>query len=775
MRVGLLLSTLGALTLASAARPDSPPPDPAELAFFESKVRPVLVARCQKCHSSAAKKQRGGLLLDSRSAILQGGDSGPAAVAGKPDDSLLVKAVRYHADAPHMPPSGKLPEREVAVLEEWVRRGVPYPNAAAVAATKTHDIEKGRQFWSFQPLREVAPPAVRLKDWPRQRIDAFVLAAMEQHGLSPSAEADRRSLIRRVTFDLIGLPPAPDDVEAFVGDTSPNAYERLVERLLASPQHGERWARFWLDLVRYADVTEQWADCKGAAWLYRDWVVKALNDDLPYDVFVQRQLASDLMPGATPADRAALGFLGLGPTYWKELKLDHNAIRTVVAEEWEERIQALGGAFLGLTLACARCHDHKFDPVTQKDYYALAGVFASVRQVDRPLVADDIAHTAREARVTVKHLESEIDKLQKTKPVPPDALVKVVEWKRQIGELRKTPHFDDPLVPAVEETSLHVVPDGPHRTKLEYRPGAAQDVAMQVRGNPAVSGPVVPRRFLEVLSAGEPKPFTQGSGRLELARAIVTDGGPLAARVIVNRVWAHHFGRGLVDTPSDFGSQGSRPSHPELLDDLAARFVAGGWSLRWLHREIVLSAAYRQGSAHEAKKAALDPDNRWLGRANRRRLEVEAWRDAMLAVGGTLDPTRGGPSLELGDANNRRRTLYGTVRRRELSDVLRLHDFPDPVTHSSGRVPTTTPLQQLFTLNSPFLRQQATALAERLKKEAPGGTEERVRRAYLLLYGRPATERQVRLATEFLTPESDAAWLQYAQALLMSNEFLFVD
>jgi hypothetical protein len=581
-------------------------------------------------------------------------------------------------------------------------------------------IAEGRKFWSFQPLRPQTPPAVRAADWPRRRLDAFVLGGLEQHGLAPSPAASRQVLIRRVTFDLIGLPPAPEEVEAFVNDQSPDAYERLVERLLASPQHGERWARFWLDLARYADVTESWAEARGQSWLYRDWAVRAVNEDLPYDQFVQRQLAADLIPDLPASERAALGFLGLSPTYWKELKLAPDVIKTVVAEEWEERIQTITGTFLGLTVACARCHDHKFDPITMHDYYALAGVLASTRQVDRRVPC---------------------------------------------GEgLEK--------VPAVEDAALDVLPDGPHKTKVEYRSGEAQDVAMQLRGNPTTVGPVVPRRFLAVLSPGEPKPFTQGSGRLELARAVVTEGGPLAARVVVNRVWKHHFGSGLVATPSDFGAQGSRPTHPELLDDLAGRFVASGWSLKWLHREIVLSATYRQACAapHPA-----DPDNRWLGRMNRRRLEVEAWRDAMLAVTGELSPALGGPAVDLNNPRNNRRTLYGVVKRRELNDLLRLHDFPDPTTHCPGRIATTTPLQQLYTLNSPFVQQQATALARRLEREAPT-TEARVQRAYRLLYGRPATEGQVKLAVAFLGEKpTAAAWQQYAQVLLGSNEFLFVD
>ena len=702
----LLLGTVLPASLVAA----DPAPSPADREFFEKRVRPLLVERCFECHS--AKKQRGGLRLDSRVAVLKGGDTGSAVVPGKPEASLLVRAIGYGDENLQMPPKGKLAERDAAVLMEWVRRGLPFPDAATTTTQRTIDIAAGKKFWSFQPLKLATPPAVG----GRTRIDGFLLAELAKRGLAFAPEADRRALIRRVSFDLVGLPPSPEEVEAFVRDDSPDAYERLVERLLASPQHGERWARFWLDLARYCDIPEDWAKRKNSPHLYRDWVVSAINADMPYDRFVTLQLAADQVKDAKPEDRAALGFIGLSPSYWKELKLAPDVIKTVVAEEWEERIHTLGSTFLGLTLACARCHDHKFDPVTTQDYYALAGVFASTREAD--LKTNGTA-----------------------------------------------------LAPGVEDASLFVLPDGPHKTKLDYKPGVAQDVAIQVRGNPASPGSVVPRRFLAVLS-NDAKPFKNGSGRLELAQAILNEGGALAARVLVNRVWMHHFGVGLVDTPSNFGMEGSPPTHPALLDDLAARFVASGWSLCWLHREIVLSAAYRQSSTADARKSSLDPDNRLLGRMSRRRLEVEAWRDAMLAVTGTLDHRLGGPPQELTDANNRRRTLYGTVKRRELSDLLRLHDFPDPTVHSASRTPTTTPLQQLFVLNSPFLRQQATALANRVQTEATGD-EARVRRVYQLLFGRLPSSNEMKLASEFLT--DPAAWPAYCQALLGGNELLFVD
>jgi hypothetical protein len=747
--------------------------EPAQLEFFEKKVRPLLAARCYKCHSTAANKTKGGLALDSRSRILKGGGNGPVVAPGNVDQSLLIKAVRYQDESLRMPPDAKLSAGEIAILEEWIRRGAAAPDAPV----PQFDWAKARRFWSFQPPKTMPPPTVRDRAWTRKPIDAFVLAELEKRALSPAPAADARTLIRRMYFDVLGLPPTPEDVSAFVeaaANDRATAVEALVDRLLASPHYGERWGRYWLDLVRYCDVAEPWFGGKGQPHLYRDWIIKALNDDMPYDRFVQMQLAADQMTGTTLADRAALGLFGLSPVYWKELKLDKDVIRTVVAEEWEERIDALCGTFLGLTVACARCHDHKFDPIAQTDYYALAGVFASIRQVDRPLLPDADARRVTDAMEEIRKIEEQIVKLGT--PKKPEETKQSVEHKAKIEQLKKTPGFDAPIMAVIEDTSLFVHADGPHRTKLEYKPGVAQDVAVQMHGNPASPGEVVRRRFLSVLTSDAPA-FRQGSGRLELATAIVCEGAPLSARVIVNRVWKHHFGAGLVETPSDFGSQGARPSHPELLDDLTARFIANGRSLKWLHREILLSATYQQTSNPPSGKAhAVDPDNRLLWKMPRRKLDVEAWRDAMLAVNGALEHKLGGPALDLGDPKNNRRTLYGRVKRRELADLLRLHDFPDPVSHSAGRTPTTTPLQQLFVLNSPFLQQQATALAKRLRHDSPESDEERIRRAYSLLYNRVPSDKEMKLATRFLaTGQPEARWIEYAQVLLGSNEFLFVD
>jgi Protein of unknown function (DUF1553)/Protein of unknown function (DUF1549)/Planctomycete cytochrome C len=763
-----------AVLLVAAGPGFAAEPDAAAVAYFEKQVRPLLVEQCHGCHS--AKKTRGGLRLDSREAILKGGDTGPAVVPGKPEKSLIVSAVHATKAELQMPPNGKLEAKQIEILEKWVRDGAVYPDGAKFAAAKALDptSAEARQFWSFRPLRPIAPPAVRDAKWSQRPIDSFLLAAMEQRKIAPSPQADRRVLIRRAAFDLTGLPPTPEEVDAFIQDKRPDAYARLVERLLASPQYGERWTRYWLDLARYCDVPESWMKPRGQSWPYRDWVVKALNEDLPYDQFVIRQLAADLMPGLDPKERAALGFLGGSPDYWKELQLDVDVIKSIVADEWEEKIDAVSSTFLGLTVACARCHDHKFDPIGTNDYYALAGVIAGTRMVDLPLLPDAEAMAVRKAEAEIQTLQEQMTALKAMKPAPADLKTKLDELTARIKKLEETPGYKEIPVRGVVDGHISVVSRGPNKTRLEYEEGVGHDIPMHARGNANRPGPVVPRRFLAVLSNEKAQPFAKGSGRLEFATAIVTDGAPLAARVIVNRVWKHHFGRALVDTPSDFGRQGERPSHPELLDDLAARFVANGWSLKWLHREIMLSAAYQQASAPDAAKQAIDPDNRWLWRMNRRRLEVESWRDAMLAVNGTLRKDLGGPAQELTDANNRRRTLYGMIRRRDLTDLLRLHDFPDPLNHSANRIPTTTPLQQLFALNGTLLRQEATALAKRLEADAPAGGAERVKRAYSLLFNRVPTEREIALALKYVDEKPDA-WSRYAHVLLGSNEFLFVD
>ena len=693
-------------------------PARAQLDFFEQKVRPVLAEHCYPCHSAQAPKVKGKLLLDTRAGLLKGGATGPAIVPGDPGASLLLKALRH--DGPKMPPDRKLPDSVVADFETWIKQGAadPRDGRADAPAVKPLDLEAAKRFWSFRPPKVYDAPAVKDGDWPRKKIDRFLLARMEQDDLEPAPPADRRTWIRRVSFDLTGLPPTPEEVERFVADKAADADAKVVERLLASPHYGERWARLWLDVARYA---EDQAHLVGSdrslfypnAYRYRDWVIAALNKDLSYDRFVRLQLAADLIEPDDATNGAALGFLGLGPKYFGR---DSPA---VMADEWEDRVDVVGRGLLGLTVACARCHDHKFDPIPTEDYYALAGVFASTKMFNRPL-NDKVATKDGEAVYT--------------------------------------------------RDALHVVCEG-----------TPTDLNVFVRGDVSDKGPVVRRGFLQVLSDGPPRPFERGSGRLDLADAIASPRNPLTARVIVNRVWALNFGRPLVGTPSNFGNTGERATHPELLDDLAVRFMEAGWSLKWLQREIVLSAAYRQSSTAGARARAADPENRLLSRMNRRRLSVESWRDAVLSAAGRLDvSTVGGPSINPQDPEERRRTIYSAVSRLELNRMLALFDFPDPNAHADRRLETTTSLQKLFVLNSPSMMAAASHLAERLKTEVAAddsADRRRIDRAYRVLYARPPTEKEVNLGLAFLAEGGDRAarWRQYAHALLAANEVMFLD
>ncbi len=613
--------------------------------------------------------------------------------------------------------------------------------------------------WSLQPLKPAELPRVQDSAWPRTRIDWFVLARIEAAGLQPAPEADARTLRRRLSFALTGLPPGVG-----TGETT-------VEALLASPHYGERWGRHWLDLARYVDLNPDWLESTKYAYLYRDWVVQAFNQDLPYDQFVLRQLAADFLPECGPRDRVALGFLGLSPTYFKELQLPPEIIKTTVADEWEEHVDAIGRTFLGLTIACARCHDHKSDPIPAEDYYALAGVFASVKLSERPIVDEATWAPVAKARAEVAAREKQITELKKAKPK--DMADRVTAVQREIEEIKRgTPHYNLPMANAVEDAALFVVAnDKSHGTKLDYRMGMARDLELQKRGNPNDLGPVVERRFLSVFPGpeGRPRRLSTGSGRLDLARALTEEASALTARVIVNRVWKQHFGRGIVDTPSEFGRLGDPPSHPELLDDLAFRFVQNGWSIKWLHREILHSATWRQSSI-SSESEARDPANRLLARAPRRRLDWEAWRDSLLAGAGKLDLTVGGPALSAGSLDNVRRSLYCASNRQDMDAMLRLHDVPDPGAHSPWRTETMTPLQGLFALNSPFILKQADVLGAWLRE---AGLEA----GYQRLFQRPPEPWEKRAAETYLRGrESEAAsWAGLAQVLLVSNELQFID
>ncbi len=1167
-------------------------PDPEQLNFFESRIRPVLAQKCYQCHSSKAKNVKGNLLLDTRTGTRQGGDSGPAVVPGKPEESLLLDALKY--DGLEMPPKEKLSAKIIADFETWIRRGAidPREGNGTVARPKI-DFAKAGRFWAFQSPRNVKTPKLEA-DWIHNDIDRFVLKQLHSHKLTPNPLSGRRALIRRASLDLTGLPPTIDDVNAFLADESTEAFSKVIDRLLASSAYGERWGRHWLDVARYGEDQAHTFKARKypRGYYYRDWVVKSLNEDLPYNEFLFQQLAADLTPTKNQhTNLPALGFFALGPVYYAENVEKAKAI----ADEWDDRIDTLTRGVLGLTVSCARCHDHKYDPITMEDYYGLAGIFSSTQYQERPIVGPDVvaqktqadsavkehqlaidrylvvaSHDLRPALVDTipsyflatwrflnkrktqkdeKKLYTQIAKEMKVSPVllrrwvaflssrdrklherhpalndwhkwltgldqnkdlsDDDEAIKLVEqlsgqytanvkaqlprretllarygenidFTKAADRTRITPGvfplgnlFDDtkvvPLNSAVatdkykatastnnpgivriaqgwgsdttlapdikfrfsqlgsdtnkhgmivndswgdggirtrgkgispssprqeqgigmhsnalitfdlnelrrsglmpadqplrfkvtraginddifgsKDSSAHmaVIFSRPHRKKevldailsvhvngkpvetdfddftyyisspipepvlangtfhsydlpvppearyltlvstgaaapdnnsiscdhtvfsgirLEMDPlpkpqalteasktpaadnsddltaahllsrlfydegllaipaneakpilpkaaadklkqleatqeqlktkaaaisiplahalrdGTPKDIKIYLQGDPAKQAAVAPRSMPAIFTGGKKMPFnSSGSGRLELAQALTDPENPLTARVMVNRVWAAHFGRGLVRTTSNFGNLGARPSHPELLDHLTHFFTENNWSLKSLHRYIMLSATYQQSSDYRHDQAQIDGDNQWLWRMNRRRLDIEAWRDSMLHASGELDTTLGGPSLQLGSKNNNRRTIYGFVSRHRLDELLRLFDFPDPNITSATRAVTTVPLQQLFVLNSDFMAQRAKALAARIEKEASEALDLRVGYAFELLYQRPATTDDISLAKAFIASSGEektglTPWEQYMLALLAANEFMYVD
>ena len=771
------------MTLADGMEPDAAF-GKAEVDFFESSIRPLLVKHCYKCHSEKSTPLRGNFRLDDRQHLVAGGDLGIAVVPGEPDASLLWTALEYADEDLQMPPEGKLSYREREAIRKWIELGLPMPPSRDQSRSRGKEKkDPGQLHWSFLPLANSSLPPFRNDEWMRTGIDVYISRKHRQERLRHSPPATRRELVRRLHFDLLGLPPSSKDVSDFQDDSSPDAWEQLVDRTLASPHYGERWGRYWLDLARYTDTTASWLVSTGKAHLYRDWVIKALNDDLPYDQFVIMQLAADKNPVANPEDMAALGFLGLSPTYWKEPRLAKEVIREIVAEEWEERIDTVGRTFLGLSIACARCHDHKFDPITTRDYYALAGVFASTRLVGRSLLPPKEALVVEKAHLQVGKLEGQVARLKEEKKQGPEDQQRLVSLQAEIKKLRETtPHYDRPLAQGVDDASLYVLDDGPDRTRLDYRVGESRNLPVFLRGNPATPGELVERRFLEVFAGENAQPFQHGSGRGDLANSFFSDSPALVARVIVNRIWMHHFGQGLVRTPSDFGLQGEHPSHPDLLDNLARCFLEHGWSIKWLHREILLSATYQQSVTFDEANELSDPDNKYLWRMNRRRLDIEAWRDTMLSVAGILDLRMAGPAEMLGSAGNRRRTVYGQVARRDLDAVLQMYGFPPPISHSPRREVNITPMQQLFVLNGEFIRQRATDLVRRLQPPKDKFSEEIVNRAFRLLYQRPVEKVEIQITREYFQHSQEDAgektygrWHQLFQVLLAANELAFVD
>ncbi|MBI3853901.1 MAG: PSD1 domain-containing protein [Verrucomicrobia bacterium] len=935
------------LWLSMAEGAQATQPDAVGVEFFEKKIRPLLVDHCYKCHSAESEKIKGGLRLDTRDNLLKGGDTGPSIVPGDPEKSLLIKAVRYTDKDLQMPPKNKkLSAEKIADLEAWVKMGAPDPRADKLSTLNSQ--LSNQQHWAFQPVKRPAVPVVKNQRWVQTPVDNFILAKLEAKNMSPSRQADRRTLIRRVTFDLAGLPPTPQEVVAFVADKSSEAYSKVVDRLLASPRYGERWGRHWLDVARYADTKGYLAGDEERrypySYTYRDYVIRALNEDLPYDQFLIQQIAADQLDlGEDKRPLAALGFLTLGRRF---LNNQPDII--------DDRIDVVMRGTMALTVACARCHDHKFDPIPTKDYYSLYGVFASSSEPsEKPLLGkntqppayneylaerekrddelnDYRATTAANARAQLRQRagdylltawetarmadKSKAEGLARERKLDPGV---AQHWVSSLENWRKQHHpifapwfaFADlsesefparakelaARFAANEDASKHINPlvakafssnaptsmkevaerygklldeadkswqevceankkiigpegqtKGPAPTTL---PEADQEALRQVlyaddaparisdgeverlfdvksiqkvralrrkldeleathpgappramalvdnatptephvfiRGNAGNQGPEVPRQFVEVVAGRARKPFQKGSGRLELARAIASRDNPLTARVIVNRIWLEHFGAGLVHTPSDFGMRSEPPTHPELLDYLAARLMDEGWSLKKLHRWIVLSSTYQQCSDDNPRNASLDPGNQLLWKMNRRRLDFEAMRDTLLAVAGKLDLTAGGHSVDLiTEPFSTRRTVYGYIDRQNLPNLYRTFDFASPDTTSPQRFFTTVPQQALFLMNSPFVVQLAKHLVARPDFKAAHTEEQRIRLLYELAFQRDPTNDEIKLAHQFAESQNAApssstghldAWQKYAQILLLANELIYVD
>jgi mono/diheme cytochrome c family protein len=767
MKSPMRFFSLAAYLLLPTLLHAAPPADPQAVEFFEKHIRPVLVSKCQSCHGT--KRQQGGLRLDSHSGLLKGSDNGAVVVPGQPDKSLLVKAIRYDFDV-QMPPKGKLPDEAIAHLTEWVKMGAPWPEETVksdVSSLSVADLR--RTHWAFQPVRKPGLPPVKNPNWVKTPIDAFVLAGLEAKSLTPAAAADRRTLIRRVTLDLHGLPPTPEEVAAFENDLSPDAYARLIDRLLASPRYGERWGRHWLDVARYADSKGYvFTDERRYpfAYTYRDYVIRSFNEDLPYDQFVLQQLAADQLPlGEDKRPLAALGFLTLGRRFLNNLP-----------DIIDDRMDVTMRGLQAMTIGCARCHDHKFDPIPQKDYYSLYGVFASsVEPKDLPLIA--MPEQTAELAEFEKELAKRKAEVEKYREEHKDELAK---RNRKIRDNLRA------LQKKVDQWQV-IAPAAPPRAMVLIDKPTPETPHVFLRGNPNNPGPEVPRQFLEVVAGEKRQPFRQGSGRLELARAIADRTNPLTARVLVNRVWLHHFGAGLVRTPSDFGLRGDPPTHPELLDWMAATFMDNGWSIKRLHRLILLSNTYQQSSSCDPRWLETDPDNRSLAHMNRQRLDFEALRDSLLSVAGRLDTTMGGRAVELTTAPfTTRRTVYGFIDRQNLPGLFRTFDFASPDTSSPQRYTTTVPQQALFLMNSPFVIEQARHFLQRADVTAQSQDDAKIKRMYQIAYGRPAESDEIALGLRFLAEAQKSnetkreanplsAWEQYAQVLLLSNEFGFVD
>jgi hypothetical protein len=778
--------------------------------FFEKRIRPLLIAECYECHTSRAKELGGGLSLEWRGAIATGGASGPAIVPGAAEKSLLVKAIRHDDAELRMPPEKKLSAEQIADLTAWVNDGAFDPRdtpPVGARAVKKYGVslEEGRKFWSMQPVREPTLPDVQDRGWLQTPIDAFVLARLEKIGLKPEPAADRRTLLRRLAYDLTGLPPTIAEMEAFVADGSPHAFEAAMERYLASPRYGERWGRHWLDVVRYSDTCGNASDYPvPQAHKYRDWVVQAIAADKPYDQFLREQLAGDLIPGGTEAERheriVATGYLAIARRFGGNRDGEFHLTL-------EDTIDNLGRGLLGSSIACARCHDHKFDPFTQNDYYGLYGIFSSTRY---PFPGAEVGKRQEDFVPLLPPAEVEaIVNAHEQRVAAADAEVKRLEAEE--AEINKQPDGEEKkaaqaaLSPKLAETrnrrgqvQAEILPIERAYAVAE---GKVANARLHVRGDPKRLGDEVSRHFPAVLG-GQAVSADSASGRLELAEWIVDPANPLTARVMVNRIWQQHFGRGLVETPNDFGHQGKPPSHPELLDYLAAQFVKSGWSIKAMHRLILQSHTWQLASSVSPDGMRLDPNNELFGHFPRRRLSAEELRDTLLVVSGQLDETRPTPhpfppentwgwtqhNPFVAAYDSSKRSIYLMQQRLRKNPYLALFDGADPSSSTGVRLMSTTPLQALFLMNGPLAHSASSGLAERIRA-ASAAEGERIEFAHRLLFGRTAEAEEVAACGEFLetyrqrltslgTPAEriDAvAWEALARTLLSSNELAFVD
>jgi hypothetical protein len=832
LAVGLLYA---AIRTTAADMPTADPEfSPEQVAFYEKDVLPILKEHCLKCHG-AEEKIKGGLRLTGRKSILDGGDTGPAFDPKDPGKSLLLTAIHYKDDAYKMPPKGKLPEKELAVLTKWVTDGLPFSPAKASADVAKHPAkggvvtEEAKRYWAYQPVNRPAVPSIANHQSPiTNPIDAFILARLEAKGLKPVGPAGRVTLARRAYYDLWGLPPTPEQVDEFVRDPSPDAWVKLIDRLLASPHYGEKWGRHWLDVVRYAETNGYERDSpKPNAWKYRDYVVQSFNADKPYDQFVREQLAGDELPGWSADAIIATGYYRLG--LWDDEPADP---LQALFDGYDDLVTVAGQAFLGMTLNCARCHDHKVDPIPQADYYRMLAFFRDIRPFS-------------DTRGTMSSTNS-------TDVTPPEKRKlyegELKQRQAKVAELKKQ-------LTAIEDTAIKKMPaddqrasEGPDRPRvvlkvpmfleghekagyaalkkevaaLERKPLPNQEFALSVnncevrppvvnvlvRGSPHAKGKEVQPGFPAVLGVPDPAVPVPAAGaktsgrRTFLANWVASKDNPLTARVMVNRVWQHHFGRGIVPSANDFGKLGEPPTHPELLDWLAAEFVDGGWTLKRLHKLIMTSAVYQRSSAADAANLKADPANALLWRFNMRRLNAEEVRDSILSVSGSLNPAVGGPSVypkipkevlagqsmpgagwptSVPEVGNRR-SVYVHVKRSLQVPILATHDQADTDSSCPVRYTTTVPTQALGLLNGEFSAEQATAFAKRLAKEAPNDLTAQVTRAIRLTTGRAPTADEVTKDVGFVRQmkekhglDDPTALTRYALLLLNTNEFVYLD